>query len=209
VLTELDGERQIVVVNEDFVTGHRAADGRGLWEYPWSGDSNSNASASNPVPIGGNRLLLSIGYGVPTELIEVTQTDGAWSATRVWRKPTLRTKMSNVVIRDGYAYGIDDVDLACIDLSTGGRKWKSRRRPSLGNGQIMLVGKHILAISESGEAMLVAATPDTYRELASFQALESERAWNNPALAGSLLLVRDAEEAACFELPLREESDRN
>jgi hypothetical protein len=29
--------------------------------------------------------------------------------------------------------------------------------------------------------------------------------WNNPALAGPLLLVRNAEQAACFELPLRSE----
>ena len=133
VLTELGGERQIVVVNENYVTGHRAADGLMIWEYPWPGDSGSNASASNPIPIGDNRLLLSKGYGVPAELIEVTQADGRWSAARVWQKPTLRTKMSNVVVRDGYAYGIDDVDLACVELATGQQEMEIT--PPAGVGQ--------------------------------------------------------------------------
>ena len=67
----------------------------------------------------------------------------------------------------------------------------------------MLVGDVILVLSEAGEVILVEASPKKYRELASMPAIEGVT-WNNPALAGPLLLVRNAEEAACFELPLRD-----
>jgi outer membrane protein assembly factor BamB len=202
VLVELAGTRQIVVVNEEFVTAHDAASGEELWEYPWTGSSDGNASASQPVPVGGDRLFLSKGYGEPAQLIQIARADdGTFSAESIWRKPLMRTKFGNVVIRDGYVYGIDDVDLECIELETGKRVWKKRRRPAFGHGQIILVGDVIVVLSESGELVLVEASRKKFNELASMPAIEGVT-WNNPALAGDLLLVRNAEEAACFELPL-------
>lgn len=212
ILTEIAGVRQILAVNENFLTAHDAATGEVLWEHPWDGDSNGNASASQPVPVGGDRIFLSKGYGIQSQLIQVTRTatngeeagtDDAekWSAEIIWSKPVLRTKFGNVVLRDGVVYGIDDIDMDCAELETGKRNWKKRRRPELGHGQIILVGDKILALSESGELVLIAADSKKYRELAKLQAIEGVT-WNNPALSGQYLLVRNAEEAACFELPL-------
>jgi outer membrane protein assembly factor BamB len=173
-----------------------------LWEYPWLGNSDGNASASQPVPVGGDRLFLSKGYGEPAQLIQIAKgEDGAWSAEGIWRKAVMRTKLGNVVIRDGYVYGIDDVDMECIELDTGKRQWKKRRRPAFGHGQIILVGDVIVLLSETGELVLVEASPKKFNELAAMPAIEGVT-WNNPALSGNLLLVRNAEEAACFELPL-------
>jgi hypothetical protein len=107
------------------------------------------------------------------------------------------------VIRDGFVYGLDDVLLSCIELETGKLKWKKRRDPEFGYGQIMLIGDVILVLSESGEVVLVEASPEEYRELASMQALaDSNVTWNNPVFASPYLLVRNAREAACYELPV-------
>ena len=43
--------------------------------------------------------------------------------------------------------------------------------------------------------------PNEYHELARFQAIDG-KTWNNPAISGNLLLVRNAVEAACYELKL-------
>ncbi|HEX4413679.1 MAG TPA: PQQ-binding-like beta-propeller repeat protein, partial [Lacipirellulaceae bacterium] len=53
VLATMAGERQIIVVNESWVTSHRADDGKVLWEYPWSDPRDSSASCSQPVPLDG------------------------------------------------------------------------------------------------------------------------------------------------------------
>lgn len=205
VLAELAGVRQILVVNEDAVTAHRAEDGAVLWEHPWLGSSDTNASSSQPVPVGDDRVLLSKGYGEGAELIAIAMgEDGRLSSTTVWKnQAVLRTKMCNVVVRDGYAYGLNDGILQCVDLATGESQWKKRRTPKFGHGQIMLVGDVLLALSELGEVILAEASPRRYRELAAMQAIEGVT-WNNPALAGRWLLVRNAEQAACFELPLRD-----
>ena len=55
--------------------------------------------------------------------------------------------------------------------------------------------------TEEGEIVLIDPTPDGLRELTRFAALDG-KTWNPPALAGSLLLVRNDQEAAAYELPI-------
>jgi hypothetical protein len=65
----------------------------------------------------------------------------------------------------------------------------------------MLVDDEILVQAESGEVALVDAVPEAFRELTRFTAIEG-KTWNNPVLSGDRLLVRNAEEAACYVLPM-------
>ena len=55
--------------------------------------------------------------------------------------------------------------------------------------------------AEKGQVALVEATPERFRELGKFTALQS-KTWNHPVLVGNRLLVRNADEMACFELPV-------
>ena len=55
--------------------------------------------------------------------------------------------------------------------------------------------------AETGEVVLVGCSPDKLVERARLAALDGQT-WNNPTLVGDKLLVRNAEEAACYELPL-------
>jgi outer membrane protein assembly factor BamB len=206
VLTTLAGVRQILSVDEDFLTARRAEDGAELWEFPWPSNSGSSAAAAQPVPLGEDRVLLTKGYGLGAEVIQVSRDGDKFATESIWKKQSvLKNKMSNVLVRDGFAYGLDDVFLQCVDLNNGRQKWKKRRSPSFGHGQTLLVGDAIVVLSEAGEIILVEASPTKYRELASLQAIEGVT-WNNPALSGPLLLVRSGEQAACFELPLREDA---
>lgn len=205
VVATLAGARQIVVVNESWVTAHRVTDGKILWEHPWSNETDTSASCAQPVPLDGDRLFLSKGYGIGSSLLAIKHdAAGTLTAHPLWDPPimnVMKTKMCNVVVRDGFIYGLDDVLLECIELETGAVQWKKRRRPEFGHGQIMLVGNTILVLSETGELALVEANPHEYRELAHIQALDDANVtWNNPAFAPPYLLVRNAREAACYRL---------
>jgi outer membrane protein assembly factor BamB len=208
IVAELAGERQVIIVNQSWITAHRASDGEVLWEHPWGSETDTTASASQPIPLDHDRLFLSKGYGVGASLLKIQRdASGRHTADPVWDPPikrVMKTKFSNVVLRDGFVYGLDDIVLSCIELETGKLRWKKRRTPEFGYGQIMLIGDEILVLSETGELVLVEASPDKYRELASLQALSAENVtWNNPAFAPPYLLVRNAREAACLELPLK------
>ena len=116
--------------------------------------------------------------------------------------PSLSTTTLNAcplpVVRGGSAYGLDDGILTCLDLETGARRWKAGR---YGHGQVLLVEDLLLVQAEDGTLALVEATPEGHRELGRFRPLK-DKTWNNPALAGKYLLVRNDHEAACYELPL-------
>lgn len=201
ILTTLAGKRQIVIVSEKTVSGHDPATGRQLWNHPWLGDSSTSATSSQAVPIGSDRLLLTKGYGGGSELIELTrQSDESFQVRGVWNKPrNLQTKFTNVTIIGDHVFGLSDGILECVELETGERQWKDRRG-DFGHGQILGVGKLILVQAEDGRVVLIEANPEELVELTSFQALEG-KTWNNPCLYGKLLLVRNSEQAACYELP--------
>lgn len=196
----LGGVEQILNVNEGNVSGHDPATGAVLWEVPWSGKTNANASVSQPVPLPPNRVFLSKGYGVGAALVELTaKADGTFDAEFLWQSPrSLRTKFTNVTTFDGHVYGLSDGILECVDLETGERCWKKGRYRQ---GQLMRVGDVLLVLAESGEVIMVEATPEEHRELTRFQAVEG-KTWNHLAIYGTLLLVRNGEEAAVYELPV-------
>src|SRR5690606_22992157 len=118
----------------------------------------------------------------------------------VWKTPgRFRLKFNEGVYHDGHVYGMDEGILACIDFMTGEQKWKRGR---YGFGQLVLVGDKLVVLAEDGRVALVSARPDEFEELASFEALSS-KCWNVPVVVRGLLLVRNAEEAACFDIAPR------
>jgi outer membrane protein assembly factor BamB len=198
----LAGVRQVLIVNESSASGHELPNGRVLWEHSWPGHSNRDPNVSQAVAVPPNRVFLSKGYGQGAALLELApKGDGTFATSEVWKtSAVMRTKFANVAVKDGCVYGLSDGTLECIDLGSGQRKWKEGRYQ---HGQILRVDDLLLVLSERGEMVLVEATPDhANRVLGRFQALEGQT-WNNIALSGRYLLVRNAEEAACYELPLR------
>lgn len=196
LLATLAGVRQILSVNAGSVTGHDPADGHELWSFPWPGEF---AKASQPIVLDSDRVFISAGYGLGCSLLQLEAGEaGRMQVRELWHSPHMKTQFTSAVLRDGFAYGLDDGILACVDLATGERKWKGGR---YGHGQVLLINDVILVQAESGEIALVAADAAGHNELGRFRALKS-KTWNNPALAGGKLLVRNDREAACYELPL-------
>ncbi|HEX7448325.1 MAG TPA: PQQ-binding-like beta-propeller repeat protein, partial [Pirellulales bacterium] len=198
VLSSIAGQDQILVFNRPGLAAHDAQSGQVLWSFPWANDQETNCS--QPLPLAGGRVLVSTGYGKGAALVAARHSLGKWSTEVLWTSRGLKCKFSSPVVRGGFAYGLDDGVLACIDLADGRRRWKAGR---YGHGQLLLVDDVLLIQAESGEVVLVEATPDEHRELGRFAALEG-KTWNYPALAGSFLVVRNDREAGCYDLPLEE-----
>jgi outer membrane protein assembly factor BamB len=200
LLAELGGVRQILLYTSVGVTGHDARSGQVLWSFPWT--NNEGVNCSQPIPHAGGpyQVFAGTGYGKGSALFRVQQSaDGNWSTERVWEKREMKTKFTTAVLHKGYLYGLDDGILACVDVKTGKRQWRDGRYQ---HGQILLAGDLLLVQAENGKVILVEPAPDGLHELGRIPALDG-KTWNNPALAGRFLLVRNAEEAACYELPLK------
>ncbi len=201
VRVTLAGVRQIVSFNHDSVTGHHPGNGRLLWRQKWPA---KQPNISQPLPLPGDRLLVSAGYGVGSKLLRISRdASGRMSSNLIWESVRLKAMFTNLVYYEGFVYGLDDGILVCLDPETGRRRWKRGR---YGHGQVLLVEDLLLVQGEHGDIILVEPDPAELRELARFSVMDA-KVWNPPALAGSYLLVRNDEEAALFELPLHKDGE--
>jgi outer membrane protein assembly factor BamB len=194
MLVQLAGRRQVLVVTADRIVGLVPEDGSLLWETPWQNSASINVA--QPIQVNQNRFFISAGYGKGAALVEVTGAGRSFSARKVWENNSMKNKFNSSVLYNGYVYGLDEGILTCVEAATGERKWKGGR---YGYGQVLLASGHLVITTEEGEIVLVRATPDQHMELARFSALQG-RTWNNPAIAGGRLLVRNATEMAAYNI---------
>jgi outer membrane protein assembly factor BamB len=192
LIATLGGRRQVVALSQASCAGHDPATGELLWRYPWRGDQ---AKAAPPAAVGGDRLVISSGYGVGADAFKVSGRE----VEALWTSKKLKSKFATFVAREGFLYGLDDGRLCCVRVDTGEREWSGDR---YGHGQLLLAGDLLLITAENGEIALADAHPAAFRERARLPVFRG-KLWNPPALAGPYLLIRTDREAACLELPTR------
>jgi len=194
------GEREVILtVNEARVVAYDPADGSEVWAFDWPGHSNSDATCSQARVLADGRIFISKGYGIGAAVFAAEAAGGQPAFAAVWRKPALlKTKFTNVVFHEDHAYGLSDGILECVRLADGVSRWKKGR---YGQGQVLRVGELLLVQAEDGAVVLVECRPERHRERGRLAAI-SGQTWNNPCLAGDRLLVRNAQEAACYTLPV-------
>ena len=166
-----------------------------FYEWPFEG-----YRACQPQLIGDDSILLPTGMGAGTRRIRISHVDDAWKAEEVWTSRNLKPEFNDLVVYEGHAYGFDSAIFSCIDLETGQRTWKGGR---YGKGQVLLQYESglLIVMGEQGEVVLLKADPKSLTELGRFQAITG-KTWNHPVLIGDRLYVRNAQEAACYQLPL-------
>lgn len=194
-LVTLAGKRQIVSINAGSASGHDPATGAVLWDYTWPGQW---PKCAQPITLDPDRIFLSASFNAGCMLLQLNASpDGKLSVAEKWKNRNMKSEFSNIVGREGVAYGLDDGILACIDLATGERKWKEGR---YGHGHVLLINDLLLVQTENGPVALVEANPACFREFGQIQALSS-KTWNVPAVGNGYLIVRNDLEAACYKLP--------
>ena len=109
---------------------------------------------------------------------------------------------STPVCKDGYLYGMfcfkkfKTGPLKCVELATGEVKWE---QPGFGQGNVILVGDKLLALTDEGELVVVEATPDAYKDICRTQAVKG-KCWSTPALSDGRIYVRSCEEGVCLDV---------
>jgi outer membrane protein assembly factor BamB len=199
-LATIGGVRQVLLLDGDGAISVALANGNQLWKHAWPSDGivQPALTAEGDVLIGSGSGMGGGGMGV--RRISVAHKPQGWSAEERWTSGGLKPYFNDFVVHRGNAFGFDSGLLACIDLAGGKRKWKGGR---YGHGQLILLPEQnlLLVLSEKGELALAAATPDEFKELARFPAIEG-KTWNHPVLTGDVLLARNSEEMAALRLPL-------
>jgi outer membrane protein assembly factor BamB len=189
------GAPQVVMASNGGLEAFAPETGNRLWAYAWK--SAKYPRSVQPVVWNEEHVLLPATTGTGTRLVHVKAEESGWGADEVWTCEKFRPYFNNGVFHKGCYYGYDGERLACLDLETGERLWKGESF----SGQLLLLADMdvLLVLSEEGEAAFVPAVPDGFSVTARFQAING-KTWNHPVIAHGRLYVRNAEEAACFEL---------
>lgn len=172
-----------------------AKTGESIWTYDWSVE---NYRALQPL-VTGQSVLVATSLGEGTRRVTVSEeADGKWKVVEDWATRGMKPEFNDFVLHEGFVYGFDGSIFGCIDVATGERQWKRGR---YGNGQVLLLADagQLLVLSEAGEIVLINASPDGLEEMAKYEAIQG-KTWNHPVLVGNRLYLRNAEEAACYEL---------
>ena len=194
MLATLAGKSQIVFFDAGSVAGYDPLNGRLLWQFPWP--TGQGINVAQPLMLEGDCIFLSSSYGFGCGLIRIKNEGGEWKAEEIWKNTAMHCKFTSPVFFQGHFYGLDEGILVCVDEKTGKRKWKDGR---YGHGQLLLTGDLLLILSDTGQLVLVEATPAAHHELAKIPALEG-KTWNCPVLVDGRVYVRNETEMACYDL---------
>lgn len=196
--SRIAGVEQLLVTTDEGLASFEPASGNLLWQY--SSPLDGMARVVQPAVLSDNDVLLGSGFAHPSRRLRITNEGRPWSIAQVWESKAISPYYNDLVIHKDHLYGFTGLFFTCVRLDDGKSQWKER---GYGNGQVLLLSDQdlLLVVSEKGEVALVEAKPDSYRELARFQAIDG-KTWNHPVIAHGKLFVRNGEEAACYQLEL-------
>jgi outer membrane protein assembly factor BamB len=186
---ELHGAKQYLFLLQEKLVA-LDPDGRELWSVPFA--PQLDIKPASPVFVAPDLVLVSASYDVGAKMVRVT----ANGPEELWTGRQMRSHFNSGVALDGRVYGFDTATLRCLDAATGESCWAKR---GLGKGSLLYADGMFLVLSERGLLVLIEATPEAYRELASHQVLEG-RCWTPPSLSEGRLYLRNHTELVALDL---------
>ena len=153
------------------------------WTYAVDGGFTDGAT---PIVVAPNRLLVqTAAHGL--QLLEVSRREGEPSVQVLWKNHRLKGSYCSPMVHGDYIYSYSGRFLTCSALQTGEISWKSRNP---GEGFIIIVDDHLLALTKRGTLSIAETNPERYREKASLD-LFSELAWSSPSFYKGSIYARN------------------
>lgn len=190
VVAELTGRRQVIAFTADGIVGLDRRDGRELWRVPVK--TAFARHVATPVVAGG--LVITGSHQSGLLGLRIAPEGDGFRATTMWTNKEAAPNFSSPVAVGDFVYLLGPAkDVVCVEAATGAIRWS---QPGLYStsadkafGGFIVVGGHILTLTDTGELILLAADSAAYRELGRAQVAGVN--WCNPALANGILYLRD------------------
>lgn len=201
VAANIGGKGTVVFLTRTNLIGLDPATGKVQFQKRWRALQAASVNAATPVVINdpsGDLIFVSAEYGPGAGVFKVEGT----TLTPLWTSNEVLTNhYATGIYRDGILYGFhgrqeEGQSLRAIDFRTGKVRWSQERFLA---GSMILAGDRLLIVRETGELVLAAASPDSFRPIARATILPAVlRAF--PALADGRLYVRNEKTLVCLDL---------
>ncbi len=164
------GELRGLFVTRLNAVGIRPTNGEILFRFPF-GKRGPTVNAATPIMVDTHRVFLSASYRIGCVLLRIDgkKTEAIWGSDDV-----MSSQYPTAIFHAGYLYGIHGredgppAELRCVDASSGKVVWK---KVGFGMAHLILADNKLLVLRTDGRLLLLAPTPEEYRELASAQIL--------------------------------------
>lgn len=200
IVVEAGGRKQYVQFLQKGVVGVDAKTGEFLWRY----DRTAQGSPANiPTPVASDGCIYTGSGRGGAGLVRLEADGDGVKAEQVYHEGKLPTSIGGAVVVDGYLYGTNSQGLVCADFATGEVKWQDR---CVGAGSVCYADGRLYVHGENGEAALVEADPEAYREKGRFTPPDQPdregrmKAWAYPVVANGRLYLRDQGLLWCYNV---------
>lgn len=198
VVVRLGGARQLVTQTQQFILAVDPDTGRELWKLPYK-----TAFVQNIItPLVYDGLLIVSGFRNGTQAYRIEKADAGWKPTQVWTTTkAISEYMSTPVIHGKLLFGLthnSSGQLFCASPKTGKVYWTGPGRTSK-NAALISTANAVLVQKSNGELLVLKPTYERLSVEARYRTSKSP-VWAHPALAGRLLLVKDAGTLICYAI---------
>ena len=193
IVADIAGTRQIVTQSQRHVVGLSLADGRQLWEIPFTTEYEQNSIT----PVVVNDLLIYGGINKPTTAVRISVAAGKWQIAPAWENADLPMYMSSPVESGGYLFGLTNRgrgQFFCLDPRTGKTMWTTKGREGE-NAALVTAAGLLMAMTTEGELVIARNSAKAFDVVKRYTLAESP-VWAHPALVGRGILVKDVDSLA-------------
>lgn len=188
------GVEQVIALMADSLMGIDCKTGKGLWQVPLK--TGAKRHAATPVISGENVIVNSHTFGMVA--FKIVKLENLFSATELWRNKQMKINVATPALINGFLYSQGPAkNFVCINANTGELKW-SQAGFGRENSSVVVLRDKLLILTDDGELVFIAASPEKYNELGRTQICGKN--WNFPAYASGKYYVRDARQLSCYEL---------
>jgi outer membrane protein assembly factor BamB len=203
IVVDAGGLKQYVQFLAKGVVGVDAKTGKFLWRY----DRTAQGSPANiPTPVAHDGYVYTGTGRAGGGLVRLKVSGTEVSAEPVYfRNEDLPTSIGGSVVLGGHLYGTSARGLLCVEFATGKVKWQDK---CVGAASVCFADGCLYLHGENGEAALVEATSEGYREKGRFAPPGQpkhvrgamEKAWAYPVVANGRLYLRDQGVLWCYDV---------
>lgn len=190
VLATLAGIQQFVCFTVEGLIGLGLEEGKLLWRVPFK--TSYGRHCATPVVAGD--WVVAGSYQAGLVGVKISRAGADLKADWAWTNKELAVNFSSPIVAGRHLYGLGPAkNLFCAQVETGQLAWSKEgyflTSADVAHASFIGLGESILACTDGGQLVQIAADPEKCRELGRAQVCGLN--WCNPAYADGRLYVRD------------------
>jgi outer membrane protein assembly factor BamB len=197
VITEIEGQPQLVFKTKEMLVGVDPRAGRELWRIPYVVTQDN--TIVTPFFLDGHLINSDPDWGIVAW--EIRARGENWMLRQLWRHRDVSLNMSTPVLAGGLVVGLSHFrqgQLFLLDPESGEVCWRGSPR-SGEHASLISWGDEVMVFMDNGSLIIGKVENRSFHELEKYR-LGDSIGWSHPAVVGTRIIYRDGDDLAVCQL---------